>query len=148
MAVSTMEKSTTESTNLVNALTVGVISGLVGGGVFGVQMLNAGMLAGPVAQLVGSESVIVGYLVHMLISAFIGGTFGVIASRLPFNLATVTVSGVVYGFIWWILGALLIMPLVLGMNEMVFAITPALGSLAGHLTFGIIMGVTYYVIEK
>jgi hypothetical protein len=42
---------------------------------------------------------------------------------------------------WWILGALLIMPAWLGMNEMIFEVnTNAWWSLLGHLIYGFVLG--------
>ena len=75
----------------------------------------------------------------------IGVTFGVIASRLPSGLPLRTIGGGVSGSVWWVLGALILMPLMLGMNEMVFVIGEMqISSLIGHLIFGVIMGVVYH----
>ncbi len=50
------------------------------------------------------------------------------------------------GVIWWVLGALIMMPLALGMNQMVFAIgQPQVMSLVGHLVYGL---VTAYVFNR
>lgn len=141
---------TNETSNaaLVAGIQRGVIAGLVGGGIFGVQMTVAGMMP-MIAGMVGSESVVVGFILHMLISAFIGGSFAVIASRVPFSLTVHTVAGFVWGLVWWVLGALIIMPTVLGMGEMVFAINDmSLGSLIGHSIFGLLLGVIYYILTK
>ena len=137
----------TENTMALDAQ-VGVVAGLVGGSVFGVQMAVGGMLP-MVASMVGTENVIVGFLVHLLISAFIGGTFGVIASRLPQTLFVQVIGGFLYGLVWWVLGALIIMPLVLGMSEMVLQIGDSqLMSFVGHGIFGIVMGVSYVLLRK
>jgi hypothetical protein len=46
--------------------------------------------------------------------------------------------------LWWVLGALLIMPAWLGMTEMVFKVnTTAWRSLAGHLAYGLLLGLVY-----
>ena len=56
-------------------------------------------------------------------------------------------SGLVYGFAWWILGPLTLMPFFMGMglgvNWNVAAMGQAMPSLMGHLIFGVILGVTY-----
>ena len=98
---------------------------------------------------VGSQSDIVGWLVHLLISAFIGGTFGVIASRLPAGWPGALIGGIVWGVVWWGLGALIIMPLALGMNEMVLQIGQMqINSLIGHIIFGAIMGAVYRLLAQ
>jgi len=128
-----------------NVIITGVVSGIVAGGIFGVQMLLAGMMP-MIASMIGSESVVVGFIVHLLISAFIGGTFGVIATYLPRTLSVQVIAGLAYGIVWWVLGALIIMPLVLGMGEMVFVVGEMqIGSLIGHSVFGLTMGAVNYV---
>jgi hypothetical protein len=51
----------------------GIVGGLVGGVVFGLLMQMMDMLP-MVAMLVGGESIALGWLVHLAISAFIGAT--------------------------------------------------------------------------
>ncbi|GAA5028054.1 DUF6789 family protein [Actinopolymorpha pittospori] len=59
-------------------------------------------------------------------------------------MATRLAAGVAGGVVWWVLGALVIMPAWLGLNEMIFAINAtALQSLVGHLIYGLILGVVY-----
>lgn len=118
----------------------GIAAGLVGGSIFGVQMAVGGMLP-MIASMVGSESVVIGFILHLIISAFIGATFGVIATRVPGSDLVQLAAGAIYGIIWWVLGALIIMPLVLGMGEMVLVVGEMqLMSLIGHVIFGIVMG--------
>lgn len=130
------------------SLVHGVVAGLVGGSVFGVQVAVGGMLP-MVAQMVGSESVVVGFILHLIISAIIGATYGLIAPRLPGGWLIAMASGIVFGVIWWVLGALIIMPLVLGMSAMVLVIEDMqLMSLVGHVIFGIITATVYTLIAQ
>jgi hypothetical protein len=55
----------------------GVVGGLVGGVVFGMLMAMMGMLP-MIASLVGSNSAVAGFLLHMVISAGIGASFGLL----------------------------------------------------------------------
>ncbi len=127
------------STSAMNSITVGTVSGLVGGSVFGVQMAAMGMLP-MVASMIGSESPLIGFVLHMLISAVIGAAYGFIAPRLPQGLTAAAVIGIVYGVIWWVLGALVIMPIIMGMGEMVLQVgDPQVMSLIGHIFFGIVL---------
>lgn len=126
-------------TNL--AIGVGAIAGLGGGLVFGLMMGMMGMLP-MVGMLVRQENALVGFIVHMIISAFIGATFGAIATRLPSGWASAIIGGGVYGIVWWVLGALILMPLLLGMTQMVFVIGGLQWmSLLGHVIYGVTTGV-------
>jgi len=56
--------------------------------------------------------------------------------------------GGVWGFVWWILGALILMPVFLGMPAFAPLQMPpmrmvAMGSLIGHLIFGVVMGFVF-----
>ncbi len=127
-------------------LIAGVGGGLAGGVVFGVLMQAMGMLP-MVAMLVGSESAAVGWLVHLAISAFIGGTYALIFARWADRLGAGAVLGIGYGLAWWILGPLLIMPAAMGMG--VFMVNAmALQSLLGHLLFGLVLGLGYALIRS
>lgn len=129
-------------------LTKGVVAGLIGGSVFGVQMAAMGMLP-MVAEMVGSSSVVVGFILHMLISAVIGGSYSLVADRLPDGWVMSILGGIVWGIVWWVLGALIIMPLVLGMSDMVLQVGESqLMSLNGHVMFGIIMAGFYNLITR
>jgi hypothetical protein len=67
---------------LVNRVIAGVVGGLAGGVVFGVLMQMMGMI-GMVAMLVGSDSVAIGWLVHLVIAAGIGAGFGLLLGGWP-----------------------------------------------------------------
>ena len=126
----------------------GAIAGLGGGLVFGILMGMMGMLP-MVGMLVRQENSIVGFIVHMIISAFIGATFGVTAARLPSGCATAIIGGGVYGMVWWVLGALIMMPLMLGMTQMVFVIGgPQWMSLLGHVIYGVVTGVLFVPLSR
>lgn len=130
------------------AATKGALAGLVGGLIFGIMMAVMGMLP-MVGMLVRQESAVVGFIVHMLISAFIGAVYGVVISRFPATTGTALVGGIVNGVVWWVLGALIMMPLMLGMNDMVFAIGQTQWmSLLGHLLFGLVTAFTYVYLTK
>lgn len=134
------------TTALPTRLIAGVAGGLAGGVVFGVLMQTMGMLP-MVAMLVGSESVAVGWLVHLVISAFIGCTYAVILARWADRLGVGAVLGIGYGVVWWVLGPLLIMPAVMGMGVfMVNAMT--VQSLLGHVLFGLVLGLGYALVRS
>lgn len=134
----TTTANTTSTTSMGTALVRGVLGGLVGGVVFGMLMQMMGMIP-MVAMLVGSDSVAVGWLIHLGISAFIGASYALLLGGRVTSLATGLGLGVGYGIVWWVLGALIAMPAKLGMP--VFAINSmSLQSLMGHMIFGAILG--------
>lgn len=121
-----------------SALVPGVVGGLAGGLAFGLLMQMMDMLP-MVAMMVGSESVAVGWVVHLAISAVLGAGFGVLGVRLLGSWSTGILGGIGYGVVWWVLGALIAMPARLGMP--LFALdSTAWSSLLGHMIFGAILG--------
>ncbi len=146
--MTTTAASNTGNRSLVSSIIAGAIAGLGGGVVFGMLMAMMGMLP-MVAMLVGSQSAVVGFLVHMVISAGIGAFYGLVASRLPKTVGTGIVAGAVNGMVWWVLGALILMPLMLGMGAMVLKIgTDQWFSLMGHVIYGIVTGLLFIPLSK
>jgi len=126
----------------------GALAGLVGGLVFGMMMWMMGMLP-MVGMLVRQENSAVGFVVHMAISAFLGALYGIIAGRFALKSTAALAGGIVYGIVWWVLGALILMPLMLGMTQMVFAIgQPQLFSLVGHIIFGVVTALVFIQLAK
>ncbi|WP_249523211.1 hypothetical protein [Modestobacter marinus] len=124
---------------LVRRAAVGVTGGLVGGVVFGLMMQAWGMIP-MVAQLVESSSTTVGWVVHLLISAFFGAVLAVALGHVVRGLLPGTLLGVGYGAVLWVIGPLVLMPARLGMP--LFTIDDmTLQSLVGHLVFGLLLGV-------
>jgi len=57
--------------------------------------------------------------------------------------------GALYGVAWWIVGALIAMPLLLGMGAMVMVIEQAqLMSLMGHIVFGVVAALVVHVANR
>jgi hypothetical protein len=132
-------------TGLVNRGIAGVVGGLVGGIGFGVLMQVMGMIP-MVAMLVGSDSVGIGWLVHLVISAGIGASFGLLFGAAATGAARAIGLGAAYGAVWWVLGGLLIMPAWLGMPVFTFTIA-AWMSLVGHLIYGVLLGAVYALVH-
>lgn len=147
--MSTLAGKPIEHTSVGKLATTGAIAGLVGGVAFGILMAMMGMLP-MVGMLVRSESAVVGFLVHMVISAFIGAVYGVVIGRFANTTRTAVVGGVVNGIVWWVLGALIMMPLMLGMSSMVFQIGgDQWMSLVGHLIYGLITAFVFrYLLQR
>jgi hypothetical protein len=135
-------------------ITNGIVSGLVGGVVFGImmQMMNAPTPEGGqmpmmamVAKVVRSDSMAVGWLYHLFNSAVIGAIFGWLLGARIQSFGVGLGWGAVYGLVWWILGGLLLMPVLLGMAPfapiLMEPMRPvAFGSLIGHIIYGLVLG--------
>src|SRR5215510_16227077 len=132
----------------------GITAGLVGGVIFGImmQMMTAPTPEGGqmpmmamVAKVVRSDSMIVGWIYHLFNSAVIGAIFGWLLGNRSHSFGAGLGWGAAYGFVWWILGGLILMPLLLGMPpfaplQMAPMRPVAMGSLVGHLIYSVILG--------
>jgi uncharacterized membrane protein YagU involved in acid resistance len=130
------------------AVVRGAAGGIAGGLVFTVVMVQIGYLS-TVAGLVGSTSPGVGLAVHLIISVILGSTYGLFFRRRSDDLASGIGWGVCWGFLWWIVGALTVLPVWLGGAPQwsAAAAAAAFPSLIGHLGFGAALGATYQAIE-
>lgn len=136
------------SKNLTGSVQAGIIAGLIGGLVFGVMMAMMDMLP-MVGMLVGLENAVVGFIVHMIISAIIGAIYSQVAVRLPQSWGMAAVAGLANGFVWWVLGALILMPLMLGMAQMVFVIGEMQWmSLLGHFLYGLVTAFAFIPLNQ
>jgi hypothetical protein len=140
----------------------GIVAGLVGGVVFGIimQMMNAPTPEGGqmpmmamVAKVVRSDNMAVGWIYHLFNSAIIGAIFGWLLGSRSLKFGATIGWGAAYGFIWWILGALILMPLFLGMPafaplQMKPMLPVAMGSLMGHLIYGVILGSGFSMLKQ
>jgi hypothetical protein len=122
----------------------GSIAGILGGIVFGLWMADKGALP-MIAQLVGGASAGLGFGVHLIFSAIIGAGFTVLFDRQMDGPASGILWGMVYGFVWWFLGPLTLMPLGLGMGLQwtAAAVSGTIPSLLWHVVFGGITGLAY-----
>lgn len=127
---------------------IGTLSGLGGGLAFGVLMGMQGMLP-MVGMLVGADNAIIGLIVHLLISIGIGVSYGILSLPMPISVGLHLLSGITYGVVWWVLGALFLMPLMMGMDDMIFVIGDMQWmSLIGHIIFGAVMGILFGLLGK
>jgi len=134
--------------NILSGIKAGAIAGLAGGVVFGMMMGMMGMLP-MVGMLVRQDNALVGFIVHMLISAFIGAIYGVATTQLPQGWFAAAIGGMVNGVIWWVLGALVLMPIGLGMTQMVLVVGQTQWlSLMGHLIYGFITALAFVPLSK
>ncbi|MBO1270021.1 hypothetical protein J1902_19045 [Arthrobacter sp. PO-11] len=100
-------------------------------------MAVTGMLP-MVASMVGSDTALAGFGIHMVISVLVGLGLTVPFAGLLSSYGKGTLVGLGYGALWWVLGPLVIMPMILGMP--LFMVDMMAGmSLLGHLAYGVIL---------
>lgn len=100
-----------------------------------------------ISGMMGMDNALVGFVLHLIISAVIGAIFGLALDAMVMQGPGMSLlAGGVYGIVWWVLGPLLIMPLAMGMP--VFQIQAMMGSLFGHIMFGITMATIYFLLRK
>lgn len=123
----------------------GVLGSLAGGIVFGMLMQMMGMIK-MIAAMMGSDSVAVGWMIHLVLSAVFGIGFGLLFGR----FARPWLGGLIYGVIWYVLGPLTIIPMMSGMGLQwsLAAITGSMSSLMGHLIYGLVLGLVFGWLEK
>lgn len=105
--------------------------------VFGMLMQMMGMIP-MVASLVGSDSIAVGWFVHLLISAVFGVAFVLVVGRRLGSPRAAAGSARRTGWSQ-VVGPLLLMPAKLGMPLGQINAT-AVQSLMGHILYGVILG--------
>ncbi|MBB6375805.1 putative membrane protein YagU involved in acid resistance [Pseudonocardia eucalypti] len=117
-------------------------------------MAMTGMLP-MVGMLIGMDNAAVGLAVHLVNSAVIGALFALLTTRPTSQIGPLLGTGLGYGFAWWVLGALLIMPLWLSvtaepaMRDMIFQVGPAQWwSLAGHLLYDLLTADVLYGLSR
>jgi hypothetical protein len=125
------------------------LAGLAGGLVSAPFMFAAHVLSG-VAGVTIQLSTLSGLLVHLLISTFIGMSYGVLFRDEASDLAMAGAWGWVFGLIWWYVGPLTLLPLILSgeIDWRISAASALLPSLLGHLIYGACTGSLFYLLER
>ena len=131
------------------ALGWGAAASVVGGLVFSVVMMAVGFLP-TVASLVGGASPFLGFAVHLVISTLIGMTYGILFRHEAPNFGSGIAWGLVYGLVWWFLGPLTLLPVLLGgpLSWTTNAAHVFLPSLVGHLFYGAATAVVFLLLER
>jgi hypothetical protein len=132
-----------------HSLGYGAVASLVGGVLFTVVLLVIGFLP-KVANIVGGSSLILGFMVNMAISVLIGMSYGLLFRYEAPDFGSGVAWGLVYGLIWWFIGPLTLLPILLGgtfnwTTETAGALLP---SLIGHLIYGAATAVAFLALER
>ena len=98
-----------------------------------------------VGGMIGADAFI-GFILHVIISAVIGALYvGVFTeyAKLGNPLMDIAVGGLIYGIIWWVIGANLIMPIIAGGD--VLQLNFQAPSFFGHIIFGHVLAFTVII---
>ena len=127
----------------------GLQAGVIGGLLFTVVMVQIGFLP-QAASLLGTTSVVTGFIVHLVIAIIIGISYGLLFQHQSYDIASALGWGMSYGLLWWVLGPLTLMPLLLGAAPRWTAAVAATAypSLVGHLLYGVGVGLSFYLLER
>ena len=131
------------------SLVRGAVASLAGGLIFSLVMVSTGALP-RVAAIVGGASPVLGFFVHLVISILIGMSFGLLFQNEAPNVGSGLVWGLLYGLVWWFLGALTLFPILLGkpFDWTASAAGAILPSLVGHLFYGAATAAIFLGLER
>jgi len=127
----------------------GALAGLVGGMVSLPVMAATGILP-KIAGLDSSVGGVRGVVLHLLVSAGVGMTYGLLYRNEASSLGLGIPWGFLFGLIWWYVGPLTLLPLLLtGVYDWrASAASALLPSLIGHLIYGGATAFTLLVLEQ
>jgi hypothetical protein len=133
---------------VLRSLSWGALAGLVGGVVSSPVMIATGVLP-KIAGLDTPLSILRGLLLHLLVSAVIGMTFGLLFRRESSSLGLGVMWGWLFGMIWWYLGPMTFLPLLLrGETDWrASAASALLPSLMAHLIYGATTALAFLSLE-
>jgi uncharacterized protein (DUF2062 family) len=127
----------------------GALAGLVGGLISSPVMLATGILP-KIAGLGSGFSLFGGLSIHLFISALIGMSYGLLFRNEASSLGLGLGWGWLFGLIWWYLGPMTFLPLMLtGVCDWsTDAASALLPSLMGHLIYGAVTALTFLLLER
>jgi hypothetical protein len=133
---------------VLRSLSWGALAGFVGGIVSSPVMVATGVLP-KIAGLDTPLSVLRGLFLHLLVSALIGMTFGLLFRRESSSLGLGVMWGWLFGLIWWYLGPMTFLPLLLTgeIDWRTSAASALLPSLMAHLIYGATTALTFLLLE-
>lgn len=134
---------------LIRSLEWGGLAGLIGGLVSSPILEATGILP-KIAGLDTSFTGVRGLLIHLLISVLIGMSYGLLFRGEAPNFGLGVAWGWLFGLIWWYLGPLTLLPLLLTgeIDWRPEAASALLPSLPGHLIYGATTAFVFLLFER
>lgn len=138
-------------------IAAGALAGLVSGLVYGIVIQGMAMpmpMGDPepmmemVARVARSDSLVVGWIVLLVTGVIAGAVFGAALGDRAARLGAGLAWGALFGVLLWVVGGLLLMPLVLGMSAfapvtMAPMRSTSLANLAVYVLSGVVLGGAY-----
>jgi hypothetical protein len=133
----------------IQSLGWGALGGLAGGVVSSPIMLQTGVLS-RVAGFGTNFTTLHSLALHLVISSLIGMTFGILFRNEAPSLGAGVSWGWLFGLIWWYLGPMTLLPLLLTgeCDWSADAASRLLPSLIGHLLFGAVTAFVFFLLER
>lgn len=125
-----------------NKLLWGLIAGIIGG-TAGALILWGAWLLPALGLLLTRVSIINGGLAMLILGALGGVVFSLISGRLKLNMPLTLVSGLVLGVVFWVVGVLIAVPLILGFPPLIRSPQDHLVSLGAFIIYGLIVSLLY-----
>ena len=122
----------------------GVLAGLLAAGLLGAALGAQDQLLASTAPLNGGSR-LAAWLVTLVIGLLAGGGFALLYSNPPDGSGAGLIRGTVYGFFWWVVGALTLVPLLggAGLTWSVEGIRSVFATLPGYLLLGAAVALFY-----
>ncbi len=155
---------TTKELLILGAILGGVAGGIAFGVLMAISVPNFGMFRAISSLFLPIEDPLLGIGIHIVISVIFGTIFGLFLIWQPKtgeNLITTTISGIIYGFILWVVAGQFLFIIIAERDLFAFTklfdvalwiSTGALQSFVGHVIYGLFLGiVTWYmptILEK
>jgi hypothetical protein len=127
----------------------GVAAGALGGSLCSVILLLTGSLQG-IGTVFGGSSLVFGVVIIMSVSIFSGMGYGLLFRHEAPDAASAVAWGLIYGLLWWFIGPMTLLPILLGGSLSWTTGTAAslLPSLIGHLIYGAGTALTFLALER
>ncbi len=143
----------------------GVIGGIIGGIVMAMPMLMMSFPTNPstsnmlemISLVMGPPNLLIGVMIHLMFSVIYGFVFGVVIFLLvnQFNQSVPTfwyfiVFGAIFGVILWIIGPLVVMPMMMGdkFGQTLDQMMLWAATLMGHLVYGVVLGAVFGYLQQ
>jgi len=136
-------------TRVLYSLGQGAAGSIAGGLLFSIVLLVIGALP-QIATLVGSSSLILGFLINMVISTAIGMSYGLLFRYEAPDFGSGVAWGLVYGLIWWFIGPMTLLPILAGgrFSWTTGTADTLLPALIGHLIYGASTAIFFLLLER
>jgi hypothetical protein len=127
----------------------GVAAGALGGSLCSVILLLTGSLQ-EMGTVFGGSSLVFGVVIIMSVSIFSGMGYGLLFRHEAPDAASAVAWGLIYGLLWWFIGPMTLLPILLGGSLSWTTGTAAslLPSLIGHLIYGAGTALTFLALER